>query len=389
MATAIAAIDRFSAKFGAPSSLVRAPGRVNLIGEHTDYNRGFVLPMALDRAVWIAMRPRPDDTVRLVSQSFDEEREFRLSDYEPEGLGWIELAKGVADRLQQRGTTLRGFDGVVGGDVPIGAGLSSSAAFGIAIARAFAATSGFDWDPVAMAEVVQRAEGEWLGVRCGIMDPLVSAAAVADCALLIDCRALQISVAPLPAGAEIVVLDTGSRRTLADSLYNERRSHCESAAHALGAESLRDVNLRDLEAAASRGTIDERTLRRARHVVTENERTLLAVEAMACGDLVGWGALIDASHRSLRDDFECSSDALDIMVDVARRHDACFGARLTGAGFAGCALALVDSTRTEEFITSTMRLYEEEAGHVPQCHASRGTAGAMELDLDFVSERPS
>lgn len=318
----------FNAK---PGFIVRAPGRVNLIGEHTDYNDGFVLPMAIDRAVRIALRPRPDQTVRLFSLDFGDESAFELHSLRRNS-GWIEYPKGMASELIKAGYELKGFDAVMAGDVPRGAGLSSSAAVELAVARAFCASSGFEWDAVTMAKLAQRAENEWVGVQSGIMDQMASAACKEGFALFLDCRSLEIQHIPLPKGISILVLDTSTRRGLVDSAYNERRSQCEAAARWFGAKALRDVGVEELEKAAAGAAtgLSEAAFKRARHVVTENNRVLEALETMRQGDAKRLGELFNASHDSLRDDFEVTNDALNIMVECAREQDGCFGARMTG-----------------------------------------------------------
>jgi galactokinase len=367
--------DAFTRRFGRPPRFVaRAPGRVNLIGEHTDYNDGFVLPMAIDRATWIALGPRDDRRVRLRSVLFDEEVEIDLDHLVRGGPGWAEYVKGVAWALLDSRQALRGWDGVVAGDVPLGAGLSSSASFELCAARAFAAASGLEWDAKTMAVRAQRAENEWVGMKCGIMDQLVSAAAEEGSALLIDCRSLETTPVPLPEDVAVVVLDTSTRRGLVDSAYNERRAQCEAAARALDLPALRDVALSRLVAGAVR--MDGTTLRRARHVVTENDRTLRAVEALRRGDVAALGALLDASHESLRDDFEVSSPALDAMVACARKDPACYGARMTGAGFGGCAVALARVGQTEHFLGRVLADYEDATGLVPRGYVCRPSAGA-------------
>jgi galactokinase len=226
-------IDYFQEIFGEKLALlVRAPGRVNLIGEHTDYNDGFVLPMAIDRAAWIALRPRDGRGVRIYSIDYEEMSEFSLEALH-KGEGWAEYIKGVANELKAVGMQVKGWDGVLGGDVPNGAGLSSSAAVEMAAARAFAAVSGFDWEPARMAQVGQRAENHWVGVNCGIMDQMASAAAQAGHALFLDCRSLEYEHVPLPDDVAVVVMDTSTRRGLVDSAYNERRAQCEAAARLL------------------------------------------------------------------------------------------------------------------------------------------------------------
>ncbi len=367
--------EAFARRFGAPPTFVaRAPGRVNLIGEHTDYNDGFVLPMAIDRATWIALRPREDRLVRLQSILFDEEVEIDLDALARGGPGWAEYVKGMAWALREGGEELRGWDGVVTGDVPLGAGLSSSASLQLAAARAFAAAADLEWDAKAMAVRAQRAENEWVGLKCGIMDQLVSAVAEEGAALLIDCRSLETTPVPLPTDLAVVVLDTSTRRGLVDSAYNERRAQCEAAARALDLPALRDVALGRLIAGAVR--MDGTTLRRARHVVTENERTLQAVDALRKGRIETLGHLLDASHESLRDDFEVSSPALDAMVASARKDPACLGARMTGAGFGGCAVALVRVGKTEAFLTRVLADYQDATGLAPKGYVCRPSAGA-------------
>ena len=355
----------FKAEFGEdPAFIVRAPGRVNLIGEHTDYNDGFVLPMAIERATFIALRPRDDNQVLAISPDMDDRRAFALDDLRrPNETAWIDYLVGVAWSLQERGYDLRGWEGVVSGDVPIGSGLSSSAALELATARAFYEVSGFEWDAAAMALACQAAENAWLGVNCGIMDQMISAAGVADRALLIDCRSLETASAPLPPDTVVVILDTNTRRGLVDSAYNERRAQCEAAARHFGVKALRDV---DSEFFAEREKQLAPLMRaRARHVITENERTLRARDAMNAGDAETLGQLMIASHISLRDDFEVSSPALDAIVDCANAEAACYGARMTGAGFGGCAVALVQADGVETFVGRVGACYRDVTGNEP------------------------
>ena len=365
----------FEERFGAaPTYVVRAPGRVNLIGEHTDYNDGFVLPMAIDRALWIALRAREDNRVRVASLDFETTAAFALDALE-KGSGWAEYLKGVAWALREAGHELRGWEGVMTGDVPRAAGLSSSAALEMATARAFAAVSEVAWEPAEMAKLGQRAENQWVGVNCGIMDQMISAAGEADHALLIDCRSLATESAPLPPETVVVVLDTATRRGLVDSAYNERRSQCEAAARFFGVPALRDVSREAFEARADELT--PVTRRRARHVITENARTRQAVEAMREGDADELGRLMHASHVSLRDDFEVSSDALNAMVAGAMEAPGCYGARMTGAGFGGCAVALVQAEAAQAFVAQTKAAYHARTDIEPNiyiCHATDGAA---------------
>lgn len=376
-------IRQFTALFSEPPAfLVRAPGRVNLIGEHTDYNDGFVLPMAIDRAVWIALRPRADRRVILHSVDFDDVMAIDLADLRHEGAGWGEYVKGVAHVLRADGHELRGWEGALAGDVPIGAGLSSSAALEMATARAFASVTPLPWDAGRMAKVGQRAENEWVGVNCGIMDQMISAAGRRDHALLIDCRSLKTRLIPLPPGTAVVVLDTATRRGLVDSAYNERRTQCEAAAAFFGVPALRDVDMATFEARASK--LDLVTGRRARHVISENERTLDAAETMRRGDAGKMGHLMNASHASMRDDFEISRPEMDAMVALAQAHPACFGARMTGGGFGGAAVALVRAAEANAFTTAVTGAYLNATGLEPQAYICAATDGAAVVDHEDV-----
>jgi galactokinase len=368
--------EEFRRRYGAaPAFVVRAPGRVNLIGEHTDYNDGFVLPLAIDRAVWLALRLLAEAKVQAYSLDFQEATEFPLAGLKRGKGGWPEYLKGVVWALTEAGYPLKEWQGVIAGDVPVGAGLSSSAALELAAARAFVAVSGFPWDPAAMAKLCQRAENEWVGVRCGIMDQMISAAGKAGHALLIDCRSLHAEAVPLPAGTTVVVLDTATRRGLVDSAYNERREQCEAVARFFGVPTLRDVTPARFEKESAR--LDKRTRMRARHVVTENERTLRAAEAMKHGDAVALGELMNASHVSLRDDFQVSSRELDAMVECGRGVRGCLGIRMTGAGFGGCAVALVRTAEVREFVTAAADCYRAAMGLAPNIYVCTATDGAQ------------
>lgn len=359
---------------GQPERIVRAPGRVNLIGEHTDYNDGFVLPLAIDRAVWIALRPRSDSRCVIYSCDFQQWGEFSLDGLERGEAGWLEYVKGVVWSLSEEGFVLRGWEGVVRGDVPLGAGLSSSAALEVATARAMTDVAQIPWDPVRMARLAQRAENRWVGVNCGIMDQLISAAGKEDHALLIDCRSLDCQAVPLPPSVRVVVLDTGTRRGLADSAYNERRAACERAAEQFGVQALRDVGPERF--AEEGGQLDLGVQKRARHVISENDRTLRAAAAMQQGEVETLGGLMDESHASLRDDYEVSSDALNAMVEIARGQSGCYGARMTGAGFGGCAVALVAAEQAEDFAQTVAAAYRRATGNEPAVYVCRPSQGA-------------
>jgi galactokinase len=361
-----------------PAMIVRAPGRVNLIGEHTDYNDGFVLPMAIDRAAYIALRPRNDQYVSVHALDFKTSVQFSLDEMQRDEYkgeeSWAEYVKGTAWALQEAGYTLTGWDGVIEGDVPIGAGLSSSAALEMATARAFAELGGFGWDAGAMAKLGQKTENQWIGVNSGIMDQMISAAGREGYALLIDCRSLDTEAVPLPPDTLVVVLDTATRRGLVGSAYNERRAQCEAAAAHFGVPKLRDVSLDVFNARAHE--LDDVTMRRARHVITENVRTLACADAMRIGDAAEVGRLMNESHVSMRDDFEISRDEVDRMVACAQAHPAAYGARMTGGGFGGCCVALVRADAAETFAGSVAACYTQETGLTPAVYVCAASEGA-------------
>ncbi len=367
--------NEFAARFGGPPAFIaRAPGRVNLIGEHTDYNDGFVLPMAIDREICIAFRARADRRVVLQSMDYHESAEFELSDVQRQAHHWIEYVKGAAVALESSGTALRGWEGVIAGDVPRGAGLSSSAALELAALRVFTHLAGTDWDPVAAALLGRRIENEWIGVNSGIMDQMVVACALPQHALLLDCRSLASEQVALPAELAVIILDTATRRGLVDSAYNERREQCERAAEIFDVPALRDVTRAILEAGKPR--LDALAYRRARHVVTENERTVRAADALRAGDAVQLGRLMNESHASLRDDFQVTNGALDTIVAIAQQHDACYGARMTGAGFGGCAVAITSREAADQFIDSVTKGYQSTTGVEPHAYLCRAAGGA-------------
>lgn len=356
--------------------IVRAPGRVNIIGEHTDYNDGFVMPMAIDRAVWIALRPRQDSLVRLWSIDFDDWGEFDLGQLR-KAKGWLEYPKGMAWALQEAGYTLNGWEAVIAGDVPRGSGLSSSAALEMATARAFHEVSGFAWDAKEMARLGQRCENDWVGANTGIMDQLISAAGKKGYALKIDCRSLELEAVALPQNTFIVVMDTMTRHSHTDSGYNERRAQCEEAARHFAVNALRDVSLEQFE--AGRAGLSPVVMRRARHVIRENRRTLDAASAMQQADAVRLGQLMNESHDSLRDDFEVSNDALNTMVDIARAQTGCYGARMTGGGFGGCAVALIDRRVADAFVSAVHASYQQASGYDASIYVCEATEGASSI----------
>jgi galactokinase len=372
------AVRLFRELFGdEPHALLRAPGRVNLIGEHTDYNGGFVLPAAIDRDLCIALRPRSDPLVDVRSEEH-EDCTIAIDRFDLRAEGWGAYVQGVAWALTEAEHRLVGWEGAIASDIPVGAGLSSSAAIELATARAFHVTSGFEWEPTKIAKLCQRAENAWVGVACGLMDQLACARGQRGHALLLDCRSLDSQWVPIPDRAAVLILDTGTRRELETSAYNDRRRECEAAARALGVGALRDVSEVDLRSTA----LPEPLGRRARHVVTENARTLAAAEAMRAGDAGTVGRLMYESHLSLRDDFEVSSEALDAIVEAARAAEGCFGARLTGGGFAGCAVALVERSAAQDIEAAVARAYARSTGRACETYVCRASDGASALPLE-------
>ena len=367
-------IDKFETQFDhAPAFIIRAPGRVNLLGEHTDYNDGFVLPMAIDRAVWIAFHPREDQQVNIYASNFDERLSFSVA-YLEKGEGWGEYLKGVANALNAEGFPLNGWDGVMVGDVPVGAGLSSSAAVEIAATRAFSLASGWEWDPRRMAQIGQRAEVDGVGVNSGIMDQMVSAAAIAGNALFLDTRSLEFEQIPLPKDVAVVVMDTSTRRGLVTSAYNTRRDECEQAAKILRVKALRDVNLDAL--IEKKNDLGKIVFRRAKHVVTENQRVLDAIAAFQKDDIKTVGRLFNESHGSLRDDFEVTNDALNWIVEIAQSQPGCYGARMTGAGFGGAAVALVKMNAVGAFKKAVEEGYRQKSEMDAAIYICEASAGA-------------
>lgn len=368
---------------GPPPTLAVAPGRVNLIGDHTDYHEGFVLPMAIDREVVVAFRRRADDRLVVHSQAFGETRSVEADELEPGRVeGWAAYVAGVVWALRTAGLPVPGLDLLVDSDLPLAAGLSSSAALELAVARAAVEAASAPWDPVAMARRAQHAEHTFVGLRCGIMDQLAAACGVDGAALLVDCRTLDRKPVPLPRDAAVVVLDTGTPRSLSTSAYNERRASGERAVEAARAlwpsvRTLRDVPADLLRALRER--LDDTTWRRACHVVAENGRPARLAAAFAAGDLEAAGAVIDESHASLRDLYEVSSPELEMITTAARAAPGCLGARLTGAGFGGCALALVRASETAGFIEAVETAYRRASGRPGRCFVVGPAAGARIL----------
>jgi galactokinase len=373
----------FEARFGrAPAAVAAAPGRVNLIGEHLDYNEGHVLPVAIDRSVMVAFAPRPDGRARLYSLDFEQESAFDLEDSQRDPAApWSDYVRGVAWALREAGHLVLGLDAALQGDVPIGAGLSSSAALEVGALGAFEAVSGLRLDRRDLALLGQRAENRFVGVACGIMDQMAAALSRAGHALLIDCRSLEYERVPLPLeGLRLVVADSGVRRALLDSQYNLRREECQRAAELLAAAvadrpvtALRDVRPEDL--AGHGDALPPNLLKRARHVVEEERRVLLSVDALRTGDVEAFGEMLNASHRSLRDDFEVSSPELDLLVELAWAQPGVLGSRLTGAGFGGCTVSLVRAEAVEAFREGVVARYCAQTGREGRMQVCRAAGG--------------
>jgi galactokinase len=358
---------------------VYSPGRVNLIGEHTDYNEGFVFPAALEMGTVVAARRREDRRLHTVAARMDGEDAADLADLRlADATGWARFTRGVAALLIADGFALGGAELYIDGDLPLSSGLSSSASLEVGVAAALLSLAGYDLDRQALARLGRRVENEIIGVQSGIMDQLAVACGVAGHALLIDCRTLDVRPVPLPPEAALLVLDSAIPRTLAGSAYNQRRAECESVLRKLqgaepGLRALRDVTPELLAAEAWR--LNEVELRRARHVVGENQRVLDGLAALQNHDLAQFGALMAASHRSLRDDYEVSSPDLDRLVRIANETDGVIGARQTGGGFGGCAVALVAPARAEAFGAAIIGRYRAATGREGQAWVSLAGEG--------------
>ena len=381
-----ALVAYFKITFGAaPQQGVRAPGRVNLIGEHTDYNDGFCLPMAIERDVRVALAKRTDRTVRVASMEQQGVVSFELSAEIPKATDkaqrWADYVKGCAQVLIKAGVPLVGCDLALTGDVPLGSGLSSSAALEVATIHALLAAAGQTLPGTRIATLGQQAENRYVGTNCGILDQLSSACGVLGQPMLMDCRTLALTPAPLPAGVAVVIADTGKRRGLVDSVYNERRSQCEAGAKALGVSHLRDVSLHGLWQAAQAGTLGTQALRRCEHVVAENGRTLAAFACLRAGDAVALGQLMDQSHADLRDKFEVTGPELDTMVAIARGLPGCIGSRMTGAGFGGCTVSLVRDEHVAAFVPALTAAYRARFDLPVAVYVTLAAAGAGALAL--------
>ena len=380
-------IAAFRRRFGTkPESVVCAPGRVNLLGEHVDYNNGFVLPVAIDRATWVAFRPSNSESSTLAAADLSEEisfsRQTALSKTCLNGSalpGWAPYPVGVSWALSSAGLSAPEAEAVFSSDVPSGSGLSSSASIEIAFGVMWQTLGGWEIKPLELARIAQRAEVEYVGVKCGIMDQFASVCGEADQALLLDCRSLEWRTIPLPNHVAIVVADTTVRRRLADGEYNKRRAACEEALRILqhdlsGLRSLRDVSLEDFNRLSAK--IPDVAAKRARHVVEEIERTRRAVPLLESGQIAGFGQLMNECHASLRDLYQVSIPELDCMVRIAQSLPGCYGARLTGAGFGGCTVNIIQRGQVSAFCQKLESAYESETNLHPKVYVCQASQGA-------------
>ncbi|HKG79762.1 MAG TPA: galactokinase [Pyrinomonadaceae bacterium] len=365
----------------------RAPGRVNLIGEHTDYNDGFVMPAAIDLSTWVKISPLEQRKLQILSENFNEQIEIDLDDQSLARRGhWSDYPIGVAVMLERSGRRLHGARLQIRGEVPIGSGLSSSAAVEVATACALVANSGLTIDARDLALLCQKAENEFIGARVGIMDQFVSLFGQAQKALMLDCRSLEFELLPLPDNIRLIICNTMVKHELASGAYNERRAQCEAGVKHLAkfvanVTALRDVTLEQLEQFGS--DLPEVVYRRCRHVITENARVLAAAKALAQGALKEFGRLMAASHQSLRDDYEVSSEELDLMVELAQKLEGVYGARMTGGGFGGCTVNLVAVEHDEEFSKRVAESYEQVTKLKPEIFICSASDGAEEVGQDF------
>lgn len=380
-------VSRFEQIYGqSPMFETRAPGRVNLLGEHVDYNQGVVLPVAIDRVVTLTAAPTSDVNVTLFALDLGAQVTFSLRDVgQKRDLrgdplpGWALYPAGVAWALQHTGLTLSGLQAVYASDIPIGAGLSSSAAVEVAFATTWQALSGWDIDKLTLAQVCQHAENEYVGVSSGLMDQFASACGVEGQVLCFDTRSLDWTSLELPSGTAIVIADTGIRRSLASSAYNNRRAACEQAVELLrkylpGIKSLRDIS--SVELAAYSTFLPPEIARRAEHVVKEIHRVEQAIIALRRGDVRMFGGFMFASHKSLRDLYEVSIPELDSLVEIARGLPGIYGARLTGAGFGGCTVNLINSNEAEAFMQGLLEGYRNRTRQEANVYLCRASAGA-------------
>jgi galactokinase len=380
--------EAFQTLFGDPPTIYRAPGRVNLIGEHTDYNGGLVMPAAIDFSTWVAIAPRNDRKLSIRSENFPDTAEMDLDEPPTRSRGyWSDYPFGVAIELERAGHRLPGANILVRGEVPIGSGLSSSAAIEVAAGYALLDLAREKIDRLELAKLCRRAENEFVGMRCGLMDQFISCFGKAGHALILDCRSLDYKPLALPAHVKLVVCNTMIKHALASSEYNARRAECEEGVLLLrrllpGISSLRDVTTDNLERFG--GELPDIVRKRCRHVVTENVRVVSAATALESEDLGSFGRLMRESHRSLRDDYEVSCAELDLLVEIAEKVAGVYGARMTGGGFGGCTVNLVQSNRVDAFKETVAKGYADALGHKPEIYVCSAAQGAERVSgTDF------
>ncbi len=373
------ALDAFRRNFGVdPVRILFAPGRVNLIGEHTDYNDGFVLPCAIDRGTAVAIGPANDASIDAISVDFDARDRFDPGlPFSAPDPGWRAHVRGVVAAMRDRGIAVGGAKIAIAGDVPLGAGLSSSASLGVALAAALAGDQEFD--PTELARIAQAAENDYVGCACGIMDQLAAARGQAGAALMIDCRSLDIRAVPLPDEMAILIVHSGIARGLVDSAYNERRRSCEAVASHFGLPALRDLALERLDDEAAR--IDPIAYCRARHVVTEHARVLAMIAAIERSDWTAIGELMARSHQSMRDDFEITVPPIDRLVArLAAEIIGQGGARMTGGGFGGCVVALAPQRAMASLKQAALDHFVAEGQPLALIHVCRPSGGLCEVE---------
>jgi galactokinase len=379
-------LSRFHELFGTSAQIFRAPGRVNLIGEHTDYNDGFAMPMAIGFYTWIAAAGRSDRILEVYSEHFDEKISLSLDALAgPPRKHWSDFINGVAATLQQAGYHLSGANLVIHGEIPIGAGLSSSASLEVSVALALTSLAGLTVPRADLAKLCQTAEHQYVGTLCGIMDQFVASFGAAGHALMLDCRSLKYQLLAVPNDLRVIVCNTMVRRELASGEYNLRRADCEAGVKILQPflpeiRSLRDVDITELEKYKyALGTV---VYRRCHHVVTENQRVLAAVDALHCQNADHFGHLLYASHASLRDDYEVSCRELDLLVDLASSRRGVYGARMTGGGFGGCTVNVVRSDYAATFQSEIARMYADATGVTPEIYLCEPAQGAEPWPID-------
>ena len=372
--------DEFQRSYHTRPAIFRAPGRVNLIGEHTDYNDGFVMPAAIGFYTWIAASARPDRTLHVRSEEFHETIDLPLDSLSgPPRKHWSDFVRGVAAVLQSKGVALSGASLIIQGQVPMGAGLSSSASLEVATGLALLGISQKEVPPLDLVKICQRAEHEYVGTRCGIMDQFIAVFASSGHALMIDCRSLESESLSIPDDARLVICNSMVKHELASGEYNRRREECEVGVKVFRKNSptvhaLRDVNLEDLANHAAELT--DVVYRRCRHVISENQRVRDAAEALRASDLGRFGRLMYESHRSLQQDYEVSSSELDMLVDIASGCEGVYGSRMTGGGFGGCTITLVGSNSVEIFREKIIQKYKEKTGITPDLYICSAAEGA-------------